>query len=89
MCACSLQFKKKPEKKIAPTTNRPPATMPTHASAWLRRLAGGVRRGRIVGRLRDSSCLRLGNLLVGIGLHDATHPGWGGVGKLATVVYAG
>jgi hypothetical protein len=33
-----LELKKNPEKKIAATMNKPPATMPTHAKAWFRRL---------------------------------------------------
>jgi hypothetical protein len=32
------QLRKNPEKKIAATMNKPPATMPTHANAWFRRL---------------------------------------------------
>jgi hypothetical protein len=36
-----LQRRKNPEKKIAATMNKPPATMPTHASAWFRRLDRG------------------------------------------------
>jgi hypothetical protein len=37
-----LQLRKNPEKKTAATMNKPPATMPTHAKAWFRRL-GRVR----------------------------------------------
>jgi hypothetical protein len=33
-----LELRKNPEKKIAATMNKPPATMPTHARAWFRRL---------------------------------------------------
>jgi hypothetical protein len=36
-----LQLRKNPEKKIAATMNKPPATMPTHANAWFRRLGWG------------------------------------------------
>jgi hypothetical protein len=36
-----LQLKKKPERKTAATINKPPVTMPTHASAWFRRLGRG------------------------------------------------
>ena len=36
-----LQLRKNPEKKIAATINKPPATMPTHANAWFRRLGRG------------------------------------------------
>jgi hypothetical protein len=32
------QLRKNPEKKIAATMNKPPATTPTHANAWFRRL---------------------------------------------------
>jgi hypothetical protein len=38
---CSLQLRKNPEKKIPATMNKPPATMPTHAKAWFRRLGWG------------------------------------------------
>jgi hypothetical protein len=45
MCSCPwppmLQLRKNPEKKIAATMNKPPATMPTHANAWFRRLGLG------------------------------------------------
>jgi hypothetical protein len=33
-----LQLRKNPEKKTPATINKPPATMPTHANAWFRRL---------------------------------------------------
>jgi hypothetical protein len=33
-----LELRKNPEKKTAATINKPPATTPTHANAWLRRL---------------------------------------------------
>jgi hypothetical protein len=36
-----LELRKNPEKKIAATMNKPPATMPTHARAWFRRLGRG------------------------------------------------
>jgi hypothetical protein len=36
-----LQLRKNPEKKTAATMNNPPATMPTHAKAWFRRLGRG------------------------------------------------
>src|ERR1700743_3356077 len=77
MCMCSLQFKKKPEKKIAPTTNSPPATMPTHASAWFSRLGpvGGVVPGSSVGSA-------MVNLLCWNDDGHATPPwvGWGALG---------
>jgi hypothetical protein len=36
-----LQLRKNPEKNIAATMNKPPATMPTHANAWFKRLGWG------------------------------------------------
>jgi hypothetical protein len=33
-----LELSKNPETKIAATMNKPPATIPTHANAWFRRL---------------------------------------------------
>jgi hypothetical protein len=45
-----LDLRKNPAKKIAATMNKPPATMPTHANAWFRRLSReGVMSGSSAG----------------------------------------
>jgi hypothetical protein len=59
-CSCQwpseIRLRKNPEKKIAETMNNPPATMPTHAKAWLSRLRwpAGETRAFSFGALESS-----------------------------------